>query len=294
MEKVDLLSIWSFLDNVAFTQGYVDAAGYKTRYINAGPKDAPVVVMIHGMGGSWENFTANFAAFSKHFNTFAYDLVGHGYTAKPDKVIDVNVYVEQLKGFVDAFELKDLHLFGLSMGSWTSLKFTLKYPELVAKNIIMSSWGRPRGFITPEMKKAGEQILVDRLKSVDEPSYEAIDKVFDGLIHNPSQRMKDLVTLRLRLYQQEEMPKSMRNIFEGVSYENWDRLVFTDDELRSLTGPTMILPCVDFPDLFLKTAHEYKELIPDLVWVPVKGASHWPQWEEADFVNEESIKFFKA
>ena len=99
----DLRSIWSFLDNVAFTQRYVDAGGYRTRYVNAGPKDAPAVIMIHGMGGSWENFTANFPVFAQHFNTFAFDLVGHGYSEKPDHVIDVDCYVEQVKGLVDAF-----------------------------------------------------------------------------------------------------------------------------------------------------------------------------------------------
>jgi hypothetical protein len=31
-------SIWSFLDNLAFTQGYVDVGDVKTRYINAAQK----------------------------------------------------------------------------------------------------------------------------------------------------------------------------------------------------------------------------------------------------------------
>lgn len=294
METNDLKSIWSFMDQVAFTQGYIDAGGVKTRYVNSGPKDAPPLVMIHGMGGSWENFTANFAAHAEHFNTYAYDLVGHGYSEKPDKVIDVEAYVSQLKGVIEAFALKKTNLLGLSVGGWTSTKFTVRYPELVEKNLVLSAWGRPRAQVTPEMHKEGQRILQERLKSVDEPSFERIDKVFEGLIADPELRMKDLLTLRLRLYQQSIMPQSMRNIFAGISPENWEKNALTDDELKSVSRPTMVMACVDNPDLFLKNAEDYKRLIPGLEWVEILGASHWPQWEKPDAVNSASIEFFKG
>lgn len=290
----DLRSIWAQLDNVAFTQGYVDAGGVKTRYVNAGPKDAPVVIMIHGMGGTWENFIGNFPVLAQHFNTYAFDLVGHGYSEKPDRVHDVNAYVAQLKGFIDAFGFDKVSLMGLSIGGWTSTKFTITYPELVEKNLVMSAWGRPRGDMTPEMHKTGKAILADRLKAVDEPSFEAMDKVFSELIAKPEDRMSDFLTLRLRVYQQEGMSKVMRNVFAGISPEGYERNMLDDDALKSVNRPTMVIATPDFPDLFLKNAHEYKALIPGLEWAEVLGASHWPQWEVADQVNKIAVEFFQS
>lgn len=290
----DLRSIWAFLDNLAFTQGYVDAGGYRTRYVNAGPKDAPVVIMIHGMGGSWENFTANFPAMARHFNTYAFDLVGHGYSAKPDQVIDVDCFVEQLKGFIAAFGHSKVNLFGLSIGGWTTTKFTVKYPELVEKNLVMSAWGRPRGMITPEMHAKGMAVLQDRLAAVDNPTFEGMDKVFAELIAKPEDRMMDLLALRLRIYLQDGMPKVMRNIFAGISPDNWEKVQLDDDALKSVSRPTMVIATPDFQDLFYKNALEYKALIPGIQWAEVFGASHWPQWEVADEVNKIAVEFFGA
>lgn len=290
----DLRSIWAYMDKVAFTQGYVDAAGTNTRYVNAGPKDAPVVVMIHGMGGTWENFTANFAEFSKHYNTFAYDLKGHGYSSKPNNVYDIEGYVEQLEGFLKALNLQKVSLFGLSIGGWISTKFTIRHPEMVDRLIVMSAWGRPREVETPESEERMKEALVHRLKSVENPSFEGIDKVFETLIADPKDRMQDLLTLRLRVYQQEGMVEAMKNVFMGISPEYWNKNTLTDEDLKSVSRPTLVIACVDNEDVFLKMAYEYKELIPGVEWFEVLGASHWPQWETADEVNNAAIRFFNG
>lgn len=290
----DLRSMWAFLDNVAFTQGYADAGGTRTRYVNAGPKDAPVVVMIHGMGGTWENFIGNFAEFSKHFNTYAYDLMGHGYTDKPNQVYDANAYVGQLEGFLEAMNIEKVNLFGLSMGGWTSTLFTARHPEKVEKLLVMSAWGRPQPKPTEEQQAKLKEVLGQRLKSVENPTFEGIDKVFETLIADPKMRMQDLLAVRLRVYQQENMVQTMKNVFMGIGPEHYNQNLVTDEILKSISRPTMLMACVDNPDIFLDMAYEYKELIPDVEWVEILGASHWPQWETKEIVNEAAIKFFKS
>lgn len=290
----DLNSIWAFLDSLAFTQGYVDAGGVNTRYVNAGPKDAPVVVMVHGMGGTWENFIANFAEFSKYFNTYAFDLKGHGYTDKPNMPYSVAGYVEQLEGFVRALGLKKINLFGLSIGGWISTKFTVRNPDLVEKLIVMSAWGRKRINETEEERAAGMEALAQRAKSVADPSIEKMDKVFSQLIADPKQRMLDLLTLRMRVYAQPNMVRTMENVFAGILPPLWDDNVLTDEELKSVSRPTMIIACPDCHDEFLAMAHEYRALIPGVEWAEVFGASHWPQWETADQVNAKAIDFYKG
>lgn len=288
----DLRSIWSFLDNLAFKQDYVEANGIRTRYVNAGPKDAPVVVMVHGMGGTWENFIGNFGAFAHQFNTYAFDLKGHGYSDKPNEVHDVESYVAQLKGLLDALDLKKVNLFGLSIGGWISTKFTVRYPEMVDKVVVMSAWGRPRPPITPEMRKLMEEGRGERMKAVEAPTFEAIDQVFAGLVADPSDRMQDLLALRLRIYKLPGMVQTMENVFGGLEEGNWEKNELTDEELKSVSRPMMVMACVDHPDMFLDNAFEYKALVPGVEWFEILGASHWPQWEKADVVNDTAMGFF--
>ncbi len=290
----DLRSIWSHLDKLAFTQGYVTANGHRTRYVNAGPKDAPPVVMVHGMGGTWENFIANFAAHAEYFNTFAFDLVGHGYSDKPDQVFAVEDYVRHLGGFIETMGLRKVRLFGLSIGAWTSTKFTVRHPDRVEKLVVMSAWGRARPEQTAESRAWMETENAKRLKAVDEPSYAAMDEIFASLIAKPQDRMQDLLALRLRIYRQTGMPKTMRQVFGGLAPDVWNKNMLTDEELRSVAAPTLLMACVDHPDMFLQHAREYRALIPNVQWVEIVGASHWPQWETADTVNRHSLAFFRA
>lgn len=290
----DLRSIWSFLDNVPFRQGFVDAGGVRTRYIQAGEPDAPPLVMVHGMGGSWENFIGNVGALSKRFHVTAFDLLGHGYSAKPDQVYQVKDYVRQLGDFLDAMDLKRVNLLGLSIGGWVSTRFTIEHPDRVEKLMVLSAWGRPRPNESPESRQAGLAELAKRLKAVDEPSFEAMDKVFAGLIANPKDRMQDLLALRLRLYRQAGMPTVMRNVFEGISPGVWEQNMLSDEDLKRVSRPTMVVACVNHPDVFLKNAQEYRALIPGVQWKELTYASHWPQWEEAEELNRTCIEFFGA
>ena len=77
-------SVWTELRETAFRQGWVNAGGINTRYVQAGPEDGPPLLMVHGTGGSWECFCANLKAFSRDYNCYAFDTLGTGFSDKPD------------------------------------------------------------------------------------------------------------------------------------------------------------------------------------------------------------------
>ena len=61
-------SVWRYLMQVPFKQDYIMAGGLRTRYVQAGPRDAPALLMLHGTGGHWETFCANLGPLSQRFN----------------------------------------------------------------------------------------------------------------------------------------------------------------------------------------------------------------------------------
>src|SRR6478736_5800390 len=97
-------SVWSDLQGVTFSQGYLDAGGVRTRYLHAGDPGKPTLVLLHGSGGHAEAYVRNLEAHAEHFSTWSIDMLGHGYTDKPGHPLEIRHYVDHLIGFLDAID----------------------------------------------------------------------------------------------------------------------------------------------------------------------------------------------
>ena len=65
--------------------GYVDVNGINTHYYEASAGEA--VILLHGGGAgadSFGNWRGCLAEYARHFHVFAVDMVGFGFTDKPE------------------------------------------------------------------------------------------------------------------------------------------------------------------------------------------------------------------
>jgi 2-hydroxy-6-oxonona-2,4-dienedioate hydrolase len=285
-------SIWMHLYDLAFTQGYVDA-GVKTRYVHAGPKGAPVLIMLHGMGGSWENCFSNLRAHAAHFDTYAFDMVGHGFSGKPGHTLAVSDYVEHLEKFMDVMGISKASFLGISLGSWVATKLATIHPERVEKVTMVSSWGRPAA--TTAQSETNRDVLakarVIRMESVNNPTWPAMEAVFTQLLADPKHRIPDLLALRQAIYRQPEMKRSMENIIDGLEHKIWNENALNDEELKKILSPFLVIAAVDHKDVFLESAFAYAKLIPNAKLVELTGAFHWAQWERSEEFNRINLQF---
>ena len=103
-------SIWTHLSAVPFRQDWISAGGVKTRFVQAGDPKAPAVIMLHGTGGTWEAYCATIGEHAKHFNCFAIDFVGSGFSEKPRRDHQIRDYVKQIRDFMSAVGVPRHHL----------------------------------------------------------------------------------------------------------------------------------------------------------------------------------------
>jgi pimeloyl-ACP methyl ester carboxylesterase len=82
----------------------------KIRYQKAGgEKEGPAVLLIHGFGGNCDHWRKNIGPLSKHFRVYSIDLLGYGYSDKPDPkeygetnaLYNFYVWAEQINAFLD-------------------------------------------------------------------------------------------------------------------------------------------------------------------------------------------------
>jgi 2-hydroxy-6-oxonona-2,4-dienedioate hydrolase len=283
-------SVWSHLMRVDFQQGYMDAGGVRTRYVHAGAADKPTVLFVHGIGGSWEAFCANLGPFSQHFNVYAFDNIGAGFSDKPDQPIyAMDDYVSHIKAFLDVMGVKKAHMVGVSMGGWSCINFAHTYPDMVDRLVLCAASGMQRepGFTPP----AAANIRNDRAKAIEDPSWENITHIFADLIADPQKRIPDLIKVRQEVYKLPEMKASMQRILAITQTENFNKSALSDDQWREIAHRVLLIESSDDSEHFRKNTHRAHALLQNSRILSMSGVAHWPPFEKPDLFNTAVIDF---
>jgi pimeloyl-ACP methyl ester carboxylesterase len=121
----------------------VMVAGHRVHYDAEGRAGGPVVVLVHGLGGSAEDWRNLAPLLSKAgFRVYMPDLIGYGRSEKPaDFSYSVRDEAEAVVGFLDALGLKQVDLGGLSMGGWIVQVVASAHSERVQRLILFDSVG---------------------------------------------------------------------------------------------------------------------------------------------------------
>lgn len=278
-------SIWGHLRNVDFKQAWVDAGGVRTRYVEAGPPDAPVVLMVHGTASSWECFCANLEAYSRTYRCLAIDLMGTGFSDKPDYDYEIPTYVKHMKDFLDALGIERASLMGVSLGAWASSRFALTHPDVVEKMILLAPSGRIINRATLKRTKGV------RNKAVDDPSWENIKPVFNSILYAEEDRIDDLVALRQAIYLQPEMKKGMEHILCLQEEEVRERNLISDAEWSRIDVPVLIILAPDDHEDYYTTGMAISTLMPNAETYEIKHVKHWAHFESPEEFNRVSLAF---
>ncbi len=110
-----------------------------TFYREAGPEDAPVVLLPHGYPCSSYEFRNLLPRLADHWKLLAPDYPGAGYSATPDEFdYSFDGYADFLDGFVTALGVKRfalyLHDFGSPIGARLAIKSTERVVALIIQN----------------------------------------------------------------------------------------------------------------------------------------------------------------
>ena len=126
-------------------------------YELSGPADAPVIVLVHGLGLNrhvWEKFSSRF---SHRYRVLNYDLYGHGESAPPSATPSLTTFSEQLLGLLDELSIDRCSIVGFSLGGMINRRFAMDHPERLRAIAILNSPHERE----PEAQKLVEQRALD-------------------------------------------------------------------------------------------------------------------------------------
>src|SRR5690606_25052198 len=288
IQEYEHRSIRTHMIRTQSRQEWVGAGGVNTRYVQAGRPDAPVLIMLHGTAGSWEGFCANIPAHAEHFNCYAIDMIGCGFSSRPDIDYEIPNYVDHVLAFMDTVGVERASLIGTSLGAWVVARFALQHPERTDKIELLSAAGLfANASNMPRIRNV-------RSAAVTDPSWGNIKPIFDHLLQKEEARIPDIIAVRQAVYRQPDMLTTMQHILCLQDPDIRPRDLISEDEGRSIRAPALITGSLADKDEYLETAQRVSELIPNARYLPREGVGHWPQFEDPDTFNAASIAFLKS
>jgi pimeloyl-ACP methyl ester carboxylesterase len=113
--------------------------GRRLRYLDVG--DGPVIVLIHGLGGSWHSWYENLAALAERHRVVAVDLPGFGGSATLKGTASIPRHADAVAGLLAALGIRRASVIAHSMGGLVAMRLAAERPTLVARMVLVNGGG---------------------------------------------------------------------------------------------------------------------------------------------------------
>lgn len=124
---------------IAMKTKTVNLHGRPVTYVEAG--SGPVLLLIHGVAGSFENWNAVIEPLARHHTVVAPDLPGHGGSAPCGGDYSLGGFASTMRDLLVALGHERATLVGHSLGGGIAMQFSYQFPDVAERLVLVSSGG---------------------------------------------------------------------------------------------------------------------------------------------------------
>jgi pimeloyl-ACP methyl ester carboxylesterase len=278
------------------TRHRVRAGADTVAWVEAGPADGPVVVLLHGLASDSGTWDRAMVALADHgLRAIALDLIGHGASDKPAGEYLLDDFADSLDAFLAAVGIERATVCGHSLGGAIAVHFGDRYPDRIERLVLVSAGGLGRE-VHPMLRAASLRVAPPVLAAVTGPRLRRVYR--HPRLHRLLKLTPDnLVNLR-RAGRALSTPEGQAAFFaavRGVIEPGGQRGSFIEMQKLAEHVPTLIVwnagdPVI--PVSHARAAHEHLSLSGRLVVFPDKG--HEPHRRDAQRFADEVAQFVAA
>jgi 3-oxoadipate enol-lactonase len=126
--------------------------------------EGPWLTLSHSLACNLHMWDPQMPALKRRFKVLRFDTRGHGQSGAPEGDYTLEQLADDVKGMLDALEIRHTHWIGLSMGGMIGQAFALKYPGVFQSMVLADTTSRR----PPEAAKMwGDRIQIARTKGMD-------------------------------------------------------------------------------------------------------------------------------
>lgn len=276
---------------------YFENSTVRLHAITAGPKDGPVVVLLHGFPEFWYGWHRQIEPLAAAgFGVIVPDQRGYNLSSKPRGVTSyaLTELVSDVIAIADQLGQEKIFLAGHDWGAAVAWSTGLLHPERVAKLVIVNV-PHPsvmRRFLNTRLKQMLRSwyILFFQIPWLPEALYSAFDfrmgtRALCGSSRPGTFSPEDLAQYRAAWSQSDALTCMINWYRAAVRY----RIKFPD---RTVRIPTRILWGERDKFLMSEMARESLRYCAQGELFPFPDATHWLQHEEPERVSQLLVEFF--
>lgn len=250
----------------------------------------PPIILLHGFGAQGWMWEYQQEALAKHFTVYTLDLLGHGYSDRPDIAYTTDLFIDSVKGFMSALDIARATLIGHSLGAGVAMGIALKYPRLTDKIVLIG--GFPQGV----SEKAA--LTAYRIFLRFEPVFllrigfylsgkGLLRSTLDNLVVDKSLITDDVID---RAYRFRTFAGSARVLF-STRNNIWRWEEHYASRISEITTPTLVMWGTHDPLFPLPVGEELHQQIPNSKFRAIEGAGHLTMWEKPQETNAAILEF---
>jgi pimeloyl-ACP methyl ester carboxylesterase len=268
----------------------VEVDGVPMNYVDVGSGDEEPAVLVHGLGGQWQNWLENIPRLALDRRVVAMDLPGFGLTPEPDDDDGMSIprYGRGVNALCDKLGLEHVNLVGNSMGGYIAAEVAIQFPERVGRLVLVSAAG------------------ISSAETLQAPIL-TIGRVATAIATNTAARFRQLaarpVTRHTSLALVARHPRLLKadlayeGFFKGAGKPGFDDALRASlnydfrDRLPEVKVPTLIVWGEKDSIIPVRDADEFERLIDDSRKVVMKDTGHIPMAERPIAFNDVLVEF---
>ena len=247
---------------------YIDVNDIRVYYEIYG--EGEPLLLLHGNGGSIENFFLQIPEFSKHFKVIALDSRAQGRSSDSDKEISYALMASDMAALIDKLNLGSVYVVGWSDGGIVGIELAYAHPEKVKKLVTIGA-----NYSNKNYEAHGDNARMDSNDTLVIGSRKLAEKyrnTLERLSPNP-----DKIP---------EIKKKLSALME--KYPN-----FTEKQLGGIKTPTLVI-VGDHDIISLDHTVSLFASMPHSELFVVPGATHVVPVEQPDLLNGVIVHFLKT
>lgn len=277
--------------------GTLEQDGLNLFYREAGPKEAPTILLLHGFPSSSHMFRDLMPLLADDFHLIAPDYPGFGYSSAPpvtEFAYTFDGLADVIERFVQGLKLESFSLYMQDYGGPVGFRLAARHPEWVEALIIQNANAYEEGFtdisrnLLEPLNRTGatEQPVLD-LSKLEGTKFQYQHGARDPNGMNPDAWTHDQYGLDRpgnKLIQLDLQANYHTNL---AQYDRWHAY------LREHQPPALVVWGEGDPIFGVEGAHAYERDLKDIE-VHLLNTGHFALEEDAEVIAEHIQRFLKA